>query len=61
MKLQITIPEETADRARAMAEFEHRDVRRQIEKIIIDAMREAAAEDSQRKLVESVGAPRGSP
>jgi hypothetical protein len=44
-----------------MAEFEHRDVRRQIEKIVIDAMRAAATEDSQRKLVELVGTPRGSP
>jgi hypothetical protein len=61
MRLQITLPAEVADRARAMAEFEHRDVRRQIEKIVIDAMRAAATEDSQRKLVELVGTPRGSP
>jgi hypothetical protein len=56
MRVQITIPEETADRARAMAAQEHRDLRRQIEKIVIDAMKKAANKEGPPVSTAVVGA-----
>jgi hypothetical protein len=40
MKIQIFIPPDVADRARAIATSEHRDIHRQIEKFVIDAVRQ---------------------
>jgi phage regulator Rha-like protein len=42
------------ERVRTIAESEHRDLRRQIEKIIIDAVRNATEENSKRE-PEAVG------
>jgi hypothetical protein len=51
MRLQIALPPDVGERVRTMAESEHRDVRRQIEKIVIDAVRGYAEEASRREPV----------
>jgi hypothetical protein len=40
MRLHIALPPDVGERVRTIAETEHRDVRRQIEKILIDSVRQ---------------------
>ena len=40
MRLHITLPPDVSERVRTIADTEHRDIRRQIEKILIDSVRQ---------------------
>ena len=40
MRLHIALPPDVSERVRTIADTEHRDVRRQIEKILIDSVRQ---------------------
>jgi predicted transcriptional regulator len=46
MRFTITVPPEVEERVRTIADAEHRDMRRQIEKIFIDAVRQYPDVDS---------------
>lgn len=50
MRLQITLPPDVGDRVRNIAETEHRDVRRQIEKILIDSVRQIPDTTSKQEV-----------
>jgi hypothetical protein len=45
MRLHIALPPDVSERVRTIADTEHRDIRRQIEKIVIDSVREYPAMD----------------
>ena len=51
MRLQIALPPDVGELVRTIAESEHRDIRHQIEKIIIDAIRTPMEEGPSREPV----------
>ena len=56
MRLQIALPPDVGERVRTIAESEHRDIRHQIEKIVIDAVRNFPDQGAKKELAIAGGA-----
>ena len=63
MRLQIALPADVEEQVRALAKEERRDIRRQIEKIVIDSVRspEPSADYGRRDSVVGKGDPQATP